>query len=118
MQTFHGNQSFSGEERISPSDVKRNLTGTPWRDSNREIVAENILKLARLWKGDRWDPFTWEEYVRFRAETSPNPATDVERWILERFIDTEYLVREADGSYGFGMKLLSLYRQYCGKTDA
>lgn len=96
-------------EMIKPSDVTKGLWDTPWQNSERETIATNILKLARHRNGDEWKSFTWQDYVDFCSHR-PTPA---EERILEEFVKTGYLSKDADGAYQFERKIIGLYMQYC-----
>ncbi len=95
---------------IKPSDVKRPLCGTPWRNGEKETIASNILALAKLAKGNEWNPFTWEDYIAF----CEHAVTSGELAILKNFSETGYLTRDtASGFFHFTRKIIGVYMQYC-----
>ena len=95
-------------EMIKPSDVTKALMESPWRNYERETIAENILKLSHFRNGDEWRPFTWDEYVEFCSHT----PTQGEAAILDEFANTGYLSKDADGIYRFKRKIIGVYMQY------
>jgi len=94
---------------ISPSCVKKPLFGTVWQNCEKETVATNILKLARYGKGDKWESFTWADYVDF---CSHQPSEEEHR-ILDEFASTGYLEKGDGGAYSFTNKIIGVYGQYC-----
>lgn len=92
---------------IKPSEVKKPLMDSVWQNCERETVAENILKLARRRHKDRWDPFSWSDYVDFCDHT---PSSG-EKAILDEFVEKGYLDEE-DDDYVFTQKIIDVYMQY------
>ncbi len=95
-------------EMIKPSDVKGPLMDTVWQNSEREIVATNILKMARFANDDQWASFTWEGYVDFCSHTPSHG----EKAILDEFAENGYL-RKENNTYHFELKIIGVYMQYC-----
>ncbi len=93
---------------IKPSDVTRPLMNTPWKNSERETVLANVLKLARFKNDDEWSPFSWDDYVKFCSHV----PIQAEQAILDEFVETGYLSKDANGFYGFKQKIIGVYMQY------
>lgn len=100
----HSVASFS----IKPSDVTKELFGSPWQNCEKETIASNICKLSRFKNGDDWKPFTWDDYVSFCS----HDVTSYEHDVLDGFADTGYLEKDAAGTYRFTRKILGVYMQY------
>ncbi len=98
---------MSSLEIIKPSDVSKPLMGTVWKNSERETIATNIVKLSRFQNGDKWEPFTWEDYVEFCSHT----PCGGEKAILEEFARTGYLDKDEE-TYSFTRKIIGVYMQY------
>ena len=92
---------------VKPSEVVEELMDTVWQNTEKEIVATNILKLSRFRNNNRWVPFSWDEYVAFCSHR----ATLSEQRILDDFAATGYLAKLGD-TYVFTMRLLDVYAQY------
>jgi hypothetical protein len=92
---------------IKPSDVVKRLVGTVWRKREREIVATNILKLARFHHNDEWKGFTWDDYVGFCS----HQPTKQEKDILQEFVREGYLSKDGE-KYVFTNKIIGVYMQY------
>ena len=89
-----------------PSQVTKPLFDTVWRNSERETIATNLLKMARS-NGDAWSSFTWDDYVGFCSH-SVSPA---EKAIINEFAETGYL-KDENGIYSFTAKMIGVYMQY------
>lgn len=92
---------------VKPSEVVEELMDTVWQNTEKEIVATNILKLSRFRNNNRWVPFSWDEYVAFCSHR----ATLSEQQILDDLAATGYLAKLGD-KYVFTMRLLDVYAQY------
>ena len=93
---------------VKPSAVQYPLIDTPWQNAEREVVAENIVKLSCFRNADRWVPFTWEEYVAFCT----HHVSAEEHAILNDFVATVYLAKPLGEQYFFTMKMLDVFAQY------
>jgi hypothetical protein len=93
---------------VKPSEVCQELMDTVWQNTEKEIVATNILKLSLFHNHDRWVPFTWEEYVAFCSHY----VTPAEHAILNDLADTGYLSKGLGDKYIFTMRILDVYTQY------
>ena len=102
---------------FKPSDVENDhFWNSPWQNCEKEMVARNIVKLARFKNDDTWLPFTWDDYMDF---CSHGPSYGESR-ILDEFVDTGYLtfVQDEDGDGGvfsFTPKIIGVFLKYTKK---
>lgn len=98
-------------ETVLPSnvDTSSHFWSTDWQNSEKEVVARNIV-LISLWGGDSWSSFTWGEYIE-RCEHSVSHA---EQTTLGKLAGGGYLTKEGD-HYVITESFLHVLRDYIKK---
>lgn len=57
--------------------------GSPFQNTECEIILSNVIKLQRAANPDEWTPFTWEQYKSF----CNHRVTDSEKGVLDAFVN-------------------------------
>ena len=75
-------------DAVKPNDFGKSccLIGSPFRNSEKETVARNIIALSQL-NNNVWLSFTWEEY---KAKCKHEP-TDAEKKVLDFLVEDGFL---------------------------
>lgn len=95
-------------DTVKPNDfdISHGLIGSPFRNTEKEIIAKNIIMLSRL-NNDKWLSFTWEEY----QEKCSHRPTSAEKEILDRFVAGGFLKIE-DGIYSIQDKFIATLEKF------
>ena len=93
---------------FKPSDVKKSMYGSPWKKSEYETIAMNLVTMSRHGHNDQWQDFSWEDYKRFCRHR----VIEQELEILKIFASGGYLLL-SKGMFAFTHKMVDLYKRLC-----
>lgn len=93
---------------ISPDDIdaSKGFFSTVWQNSEKETIACNIVLISK-WGGNKWEPFTWEEYKK----RCRHKVTDSEKAVLDSFVEEGYLTL-TDGKYMVTKRFIAALSEY------